>query len=377
MLKKCAIICEYNPLHNGHIKHMLETKKVSDILICIMSGNFAQRANIAILNKYARATHAIHSGADIVIELPTIFAVSSAENFAYGGVKIAQQLDCNMLSFGSECADINKLSHISNIIEDPKIRDKIKKNLANGNNYAKSVADATLMFDDDNILDKPNNLLAVEYIRACRMLMYNPELFTIKREDNFNSNQIQHICSATAIRNAVIENRLSDTIDSIPKYVFGELKKFNYKKTLENYHIFAHNYLQTCSKQYLSQIEGITEGLENRIIDCLMQPTYEQMLLKLKTKRYTMARLERVILNSILNITKQLVDDAKSSQLSLKVLAINSNRLNLLQDVPSITSIYIDEITNKADRIYSSLNNTEYSIKQNTNINKVSPRVDV
>lgn len=373
MLNKSAIICEYNPLHNGHIKHIEYTKNKCDILICIMSGNFTQRGMPAILNKYIRASHAVNAGADIVIELPTIFAVSAAANFAYGGVRIAQQLNCDILSFGSECGNIDKLIQVSQITDDHLVIKHIKENLSNGNTYAKSVADAACIFDQDNILDSPNNLLAIEYIRACKSLNYKPKLMTIKRDSNFNSLEIKDICSATAIRQACINNKSFETVNSIPDYVYHDLLLCNYKNIQNNYYIFAHSFLNTCTKQYLYEIEGVSEGLENRMINCLTQPDYLTMLAKLKTKRYTMARLERIVINSILNINKQLMIKAKTyRQLPIKVLAVNSNKLQLLQDINNITNSELDLITNKADKLYASLSNSIYDIEQNTNLNKVN-----
>ena len=153
-MKFTAIICEHNPLSLGHIKILSEAKKLGNPIICIMSGNFVQRGEPAILDKYTRASHTIMAGADVVIELPTIFALSSAPDFAFGAVNILNSLNnVEYLLFGSECGNINELTKVAEnlLLENNQTKEKIKENLKSGKSFASSV------INEHPILQKPNN----------------------------------------------------------------------------------------------------------------------------------------------------------------------------------------------------------------------------
>lgn len=148
-MKISGIICEYNPLHFGHIRHINYTKQKSDTVICLMSGNFTQRGTPACIDKYDRARHAVLSGADLVLENPTVFATSSAENFAFGAVKILSALKCDYLSFGSECGDVPLLTECANTIIDPprQVTDSIKIALSKGLSYAAALGASLTNYD--------------------------------------------------------------------------------------------------------------------------------------------------------------------------------------------------------------------------------------
>ena len=173
-MKICGIIAEYNPFHNGHSYHMLSTREKTncDYIICIMSGNFTQRGEPTIFDKWQRAKAAVLCGADLVIEIPTLFATSSAENFAYGSVKILDMLGVDYLSFGSEIDDgdaLNKLAKI--LVKEPKEYKKIlKQKLSGGISFPVARKEALTAYTDDESIAKlvagSNSILAIEYLKS-------------------------------------------------------------------------------------------------------------------------------------------------------------------------------------------------------------------
>ena len=187
-----GIIAEYNPFHNGHLLQLLESKKISnsDCTICVMSGNFTQRGIPAICDKWARTKMALNNGIDMVIELPTIYSTSSAEFFAYGGVRILNSLGIvDVVSFGSECGRIDILNEIAEVLyNEPKEYIAILKHeLSKGLSYPKARENALLLYLNDvrryaNILSSPNNILGIEYLKALKVLKSSIVPITIQRD---------------------------------------------------------------------------------------------------------------------------------------------------------------------------------------------------
>ncbi|MFA5760021.1 MAG: nucleotidyltransferase [Clostridia bacterium] len=321
-MKICAIICEYNPLHNGHKMQIQKCRELTnaDYVICIMSGYFLQRGETAILDKYARASLAIHSGADIVIELPQQFATSSAEVFALGAIKCLNALNCvTHLCFGSESGDIEALKYTAEVLNDEpsELKTLIMQNLAQGKSHASSKIKAVKSHFENNIalidiLNKSNNILGVEYLRALSNTKSNIIPLTIKREgDDYNEKKIKNrYASATAIR--VIIN-LKNSIKRIKKFVPSETyialqqaKKENNlvnEKILNNLILYK---LKTISENELKNIFSVNEGLENYIIKSAKQcDSYPQFLEKTITKRYGQQKLQRIAIHALLGITNQ------------------------------------------------------------------------
>lgn len=336
-MKSTAIICEFNPLHSGHKRLIDYAKTFSDKVICIMSGNFTQRGMPACCDKYARATHALLAGADLVVELPTVFATASAENFAYGGVAIANKLKANYLLFGSECGDIDKLSSCAELLLDNEINRQIANEVKLGVSYPKAVANVV----KSDILNKPNNVLAIEYIKALRASQSIAKPMTIEREDNYNGAP-QHYSSSGALRadpqlrEAYTYEFVARDIDDSIEGKFGKI---------------ATSILALKTPDEMSAIEGVSEGIENRICSADKSHGYDKMLEEIKTKRYTRLRLQRIILNTVLNITKEDVRKAKNGTAAIKPLAVKADATMLLAE----TNGEIDFITQRADRLYYSL----------------------
>lgn len=336
-MKSAAIICEFDPLHTGHKRLIDFAKTVADKVICIMSGNFTQRGLPACADKYARARHAVTAGADIVVELPTVFATASAENFAYGGVYIAQKMGADFLVFGSECGDMEKLLKCAEMIDDAETQKKIREEIGKGVSYPKAVALAT----GTELLDKPNNTLAIEYIRALRFAHASIIPLTIKREDNYNEIQPAQYASSSMLRKNV---SLRD------RYTFDYVAKDIDDNVVEKYCNFVTSALSLATKERLALTEGVTEGLENRIVNADKTQGFGKMTEQIKTKRYTRLRLQRVYLDYLLGIDKNTVAESKKNFPPIKVLAANKSSVQLIAKTEKDS----DPVTQRADRLYYS-----------------------
>lgn len=332
-----AIICEFNPLHSGHKKLLDYAKTFSDRVVCIMSGNFTQRGLPACCDKYKRAKHALIAGADLVVELPTVFATASAENFAYGAIAIADKMHADYLLFGSECGDIDKLAECAKKLLNAEVNRQIADEIKKGVSYPKAVANAI----NSSILEKPNNVLGIEYIKALITAQSKIKPITVTREDNYN-NAPNKYASSGALRTDV-SLREKYTFNYVIKDLDDEIeKKFGQAAT---------SILALKTPEELRSIEGVSEGIENRIFSADKSQGYEKMLEEIKTKRYTRLRLQRIVLNAILNVTKEYAKSAKSSDVATKALAVKSTAAELL----ALTNGCIDELTQRADRLYYSL----------------------
>lgn len=368
-MKKCGIICEYNPLHNGHIRHIQEARKATgcDTLICVMSGNFAQRGDGAVLDKYTRARHAVLAGADVVVELPTVFAVNAAEDFAFGAVKILSALGCEFLHFGSEAGDIAPLEKAADFMLDPPaaFERRLKDYLSKGLSYPQSVAKAAARYFDASILDKPNNTLAIEYIKEIKKQQSQMIPVTVERNSDYNSDDLlAEFCSASAIRTAVNKQDFKKIKKHVPHFVYEDLVGNQYYRQ-QNFEIFAHGFLITSNAGYLKNIYGADEGLHNRLLRNATLPCYDDLLFATKSKRYTLLKVKRLILNSVLNINKGIMRKAKKAAPYFKILAINADRCDILSDFAAmgVTDVkHLDDvqreiyaIDRKAANLYSAL----------------------
>lgn len=337
-MKSAAIICEFNPLHTGHKRLIDYAKTVADKVVCIMSGNFTQRGMPACADKFSRAKHAVLAGADLVVEIPTVFATSSAENFAFGGIYIAQKLGVDYLVFGSECGNIQILTECADTLEKIETQQKIKQQIKKGLSYPKAVALAT----GSELLDHPNNVLALEYIKALRCLHCTAIPITIPRENNYNETVAKEFASSNLLRTD-IELRSRYSYDFVVNDIDDDIEC--------NYCRFATSFLSVIPITRLEKIEGVTEGLHNRIYKSDKTAGYEKMLDGIKTKRYTRLKLQRIVLNCILGITKSDVNMYKSAFPPTKVLAVKSDAVSLLSRVNDGT----DDITRRADSLYATL----------------------
>lgn len=327
-----AIICEYNPFHNGHLYHIQETKNKTGLpVICIMSGNFVERGEIAIANKYTRASWAIKAGADIVIELPCIFATSSAEMFAEGAVRVLNQVgSVKHLSFGTEDAEIGALQKIADLIltEESKSHKNVITHTKSGLSYKQQMQNHSYLKDYKDIVSKPNNILAIMYLKALKKTHSKILPVSIARtDDGYNSNTPKGVfASASYIRKLLTEGK------SVNKFIPDFVTLKNNPEYIKRYHNSILLNIRQKSTDELHNIKDVNEGLEFRIKKCANETGESEKLTEnIKTKRYTFARINRILLYSLLGITKEKDKVSRDIKEYIKVLAVNKEKRELLK----------------------------------------------
>ncbi len=358
MRKVLGIVAEYNPFHNGHLYHLSESKeqKGADYSVCVMSGNFSQRGDAALLDKWSRTEMALRSGVDLVIELPLVYSISSAENFAYGSMNVLDKLGIvNYISFGSEVGDLSILDSIADILcnEPKEYVSLLNHELSKGISYPKAREKALLMYLNDirkyaNVLSGSNNILGIEYLKALRKLKSNITPITIKREKNeYNSTKINKgFASSTAIRKNI--NKLSAISKVVPEESFAIIQEkvkrgqiVNGLSAFEKEIIYK---LRTMSLQEISDLPDVSEGLENAIKKASDSCNNVMDLITfVKSKRYTQTRIQRILLYALLGITKQDMANSLKGIPYVRVLGMTENGKRLLSDV--VSSRKLDVIT--------------------------------
>ncbi|MGN0771182.1 MAG: nucleotidyltransferase family protein [Christensenellales bacterium] len=331
----CFIICEYNPLHNGHVYHIDRSRRLTGgDVICVMSGNTVQRGELAVADKYTRAEWAIKAGADMVIELPAVYSQSPAEIFALGAIKIISKFTRPAyLCFGSECADVELLSELAHVLTDNRQVDLLTQdNLARGLSYpqAYSLAVKSVCLSDgkdglSSLLDSPNNLLAIEYIKAINALSGDITPLAIQRKGEYNDLSTNgEFASATALRHSIKDKDV--LYRYCPDYVADFL--LDYKDCDDK--LFSLLSFQL-SRIDLSKICGVKEGIDNRILKKLdTSCDFQSFLQAVKTKRYPMAYVKRLLLNALTD-NEMTYDDIHSRPIGyVNVLAVRENKKNLL-----------------------------------------------
>ncbi len=361
-MKILGLITEYNPFHNGHLYHLKKSKQEtnSNYTVAVMSGNFVQRGAPALLDKWSRAKMAIDCGVDLVVELPIIFSCQSAELFAYGAIKLLDSFGIvNTISFGCEWNNIDDLKIISEtLVNEPYLyKSLLKKSLSKGNPYPKARNIALKEFFKDNSISKniddiiinPNNILAIEYIKALIRIKSNIIPYNIKRVAcDYSAKKLTGvISSARAIRNELyIYNNLNKIKSCIPDHTYKYLEEFlkNYGtfNKLDNYTEII-LYLLRSKLINLTTIPDINEGLHNRIYKYSNKyNTINEILNHTKSKRYTYTRLQRILVNLLLNINKETCSNLqKNGPLYIRVLGANSKGLEILAKTKNKATIPI------------------------------------
>ena len=304
MPRVLGVIAEYNPFHNGHKFHLEESikKAQTDYTVAVISGNFVQRGNPSVVNKWQKASMALESGVDLVIELPTIYSVSSAENFAYGAIQIFNNLKIvNNISFGTETDDLAGLNNIANIlIEEPKeYVALLRKELRKGNSFPKARQSALLKILNDDmrytkLLTSPNNILAIEYLKSLKRTKSTINPMIVKREKVYYNDEfvIDDFASATAIRRLIALRQYDDLrrVMSTKNYfsLMDELQRGNFVLDLCQYEKEIIYNLRKMSLQEIANLPDVSEGLENAIKNAASLCNHLSELINMvKTKRYT------------------------------------------------------------------------------------------
>ncbi len=325
-MKICAIICEFNPFHNGH-KYLLEQTRAltgCEAVLCVMSGNFTQRGDLCVLDKYARAKHAVLGGADCVIELPAAFAVSPAEIFAGGAVKLIASIpEITYLAFGCENDDKESYLKSANLLlnENGLFIQTLNDGLKNGESYIKCYKNAfAAVGGDEELISKPNNVLALEYVKAILRLKKDIEIVPVKRAGaDYNDTELhENFSSASAIR----ANLNSESISgNMPDYVLKDLNCAVYDE--EKYKNYLKLVLSRTSADKLRSVYGATEGLENKILNLSNEP-FDEIIERCTSRRYPSSRIKRIICENFLNLYQSDCKKFLESDLYLKPLAIRS-----------------------------------------------------
>ncbi len=371
---KVGVIAEYNPFHNGHLYHLNETKNLfpNSYLLLVLVGNFTQRADPSIINKWDKTKIALEYGFDLIVELPFNIATSSADIYANGAVSILDKLNCDYLVFGSETNDINIFKEaVLNTKDNIKYQNRIKYYLDKGYNYPKSCSLA--LYEVCNIkIDKPNDVLGLEYVRSIINLNSKIKPISIKRTTNYDDKNINNnITSATSIRNNLDNKDLIKK--TMPDMAFKYINKININ---DYFNILKHEII---INDKLNEVLDVDEGIENKLKkEILSVNNINELILKIKSKRYSYNRIKRMLLHIITNTKKNYNKDINY----IRVLGMNNNGIKILKEIkkdiniPIITKfkkeyeyLFNDDV--KASKIYSLITNYDYKDDFKTCIKKM------
>ncbi len=346
IMKTTAIISEFNPFHNGH-KYIADKARENgaDCVVAIMSGNWVQRGDTAVISKFARANQALECGFDLVAEIPTYWAMATAQKFALGAVYIAENLGVDTLCFGSECGDITRIMQTVYCVRSKEFEQKVKAYLSTGLPLAKArELSAEELCGNGELLRNPNDTLAIEYISAAKNINSKMRFLAVKRIAVGHNDILKAdgYCSASSIREMIKNNNIDEAESYMPHKAFDilldeyEKGKISDVASLEKA-IIA--YLRTSSPEILAKTPDTSEGIEHRIFNAAsMSSNFAELLQTAGTKRYTNARLRRLILSAFL---KESIDTIPATVPYIRVLGCNETGAIMLQSSREISKIPI------------------------------------
>lgn len=335
-MKTAAIVAEFNPFHNGH-KFLVD--KAHDLgfdrTVAVMSGNWVQRGDSAVISKFARAKQALACGVDLVVELPTFWAMATAQKFAKGAIDIIANLKVDAIIFGSECGDIHQLMQTAYALRSEEFKSILRNLLDSGSTLATARAEAVdKLCGNGCLLRNPNDTLALEYICAAKELNLDVEFVAVKRvgvghDSNLSSDSF---CSASKIRSTLQKKDLLGVARFMPKPAFNILKEEYDNGRISDLNKFRKTILmvlRATPKEEYKALPDISEGIENRLYNAArMCSDYDELLDFTATKRYTNARLRRLILSAFLRMKQQ---DIPENVPYIRVLATNENGNEILK----------------------------------------------
>ena len=359
----CGIICEFNPFHNGHEYIIKKAKEITNLdVICLMSGDFVQRGEAAIQNKYDRAKNAVCCGASAVFELPTIYACSNAENFASGAIKILASLGVTHLAFGIEKTNLETLKKIAALKfeNSERFQNAFKNEIQNGISYntalkrsiAKEIGDEKII----EVLNKPNNILAIEYLTAILKQNCNFEIVAIERCDDgyYSEDSVGEFLSASSIREKLFSGE--DITKFIPKN--AKIDSFfdkNCQKMLKTLQLLK---IRTSQTEFLSSHYDYNEGIEYRVQDMARKhKTFDETLSEIVTPRYRAVRVNKLLLYPLLGITKVVIENSFKTKSVTKLLAIDKNKKYIISQIKKnkVNVIIRNEDYNKLNKKQSEI----------------------
>ena len=373
MGKVLGIVCEYNPFHNGHLYHLEELKKItgSNYSIAIMSGNFTQRGSTAIIDKWSRTETALKAGIDLVIELHTLYAISSAENFADGAIHILDSL---------KIVDIDVLDNIADVLynEPRAYKTLLSHELNKGISFPKARENALLIYLNNirkyvNVVSAPNNILGIEYIKALKKYKSIIKPISIARFEAGHNDLSYHsnIASGTTIRNIIKNGNFDILRRLVPESTYSILMD-NIKQThiVPDLSVFERQIFYNLRKMSIEEIRNlpdVTEGLEFSIKKAAnsCNSIYEFLNI-IKSKRYTSTRLQRILLYSLLGITKKDMELSKKVTPYIRVLGLNNKGKFMISEIAKANPKL--EIITSVKRFLDSSNNKNLKLMLNKDI---------
>ena len=324
-----GLIVEYNPFHNGHLHHIQEIDRLfeDNIKIAVMSGDYVQRGEPSLINKFEKTKIALSQGVDIVIELPAFYSTQSAEIFAKGSINLLNKLSCSHIVFGSESNDLEKLKRIATISMTKEFELSLREFLAEGFSYPTAFSKA--LFDEKL---GSNDILALEYLKAIKAINPKIEAYCIKREKTgYYDDEKDNFASATHIRKILLDynKKKEDKLNKIKNLV----PEFSYKILEENFGVFSclsdfydlikYNIIKNHSN--LKNIQDLEVGLENRLYKySLENSNFDEFFNNILTKRLTISRLQRILLHSLFNLTETITERVKNKVSFVKILGFST-----------------------------------------------------
>ncbi len=340
-----GIIAEYNPFHNGHKYQIDEIKKSGEhTVVVVMSPNIVQRGDFAIFDKWTRTQAALSFGADLVLELPSPFALATAEKFSKGAVEILHKLGCvDYLCFGSESGNLDVLNAAASLVDDEKVMERTRELLKDGITFAKarSLAVKEKNSDAAAVLETSNDILGVEYIRSLKKLGSNIKPYPILRKGSAHESKtpVDNIASASFIREDFSKTVIKSFTPASELY-FEAIKEGNVSEGIESLSDALLLKLRLMTAEQIADLPDVSEGLENRILRASKQAkNLNELYALLKTKRYTLSRIRRILMYALLSFSKE---NQIESVPYIRVLGHNQNGLELISkktaQLPVITS---------------------------------------
>ncbi len=340
-----GIVSEYNPFHNGHLYHISKVKAAgASAVVCVMSGNFVQRGECALVDKWSRAETAIKCGADVVIDLPTPWAVSSAETFARGGVGLLLNFGIDMLSFGCEIQSKEALLKCKNALSDKNTGEKIKQYMASGLTYPKSLGlSVSELFDNETAeaLFLPNSVLALEYLKALDSSKKKIDFFPVERVGTFHDSEKaeKNFASASFIRG---RSSFKDSADFLPEEMYRlllEKESEGHIARMKNGERMILSSLREIKKEEYSLYVSDENGLAKRIYESVKTAkSLARLYENVKVKNYTHSRIRREVLMLYLRCKK---DMSFGVPPYMKILAVSEKGLSLLKNAKENSSVPI------------------------------------
>ncbi len=347
-MKTVGIICEYNPFHNGHLYHLDKVKELykDHIIVLVMSSSFMQRGEPSIIDKWTKTKIALENGIDIIVELPFPFSTSSADQFATGSISILKHLKVEHLLFGSESGNIDEINDF--IEKNSEIEKHVKGFLDEGLSYPKAMGESYKKVTG-NSFEKPNDLLAISYLKAIKDLKAKITPATIKRSNDYHDKNLNNtVVSASAIREGLLNK--TNISSFVPASTLLNLHDLHF---IDDYFPFLKHQI-LCNINELDKFNLVDEGIENKIKRHILTATsFDNLIMKIKSKRYTYSRLRRMLTHIMCGYTKKLNKKFKKIEY-IRVLGFSNRGQGYLNKIKKEVKLPI--VTN-----YSKLNNSMLS----------------